>query len=151
MTEKLNGRVTTRRTRVWELSDPAEAGIAHMETLVVTERHVLDCKTGKETRETAYHYSSASARSRTARQWAEHVRDHWGIESRNHGRRDNWLLEDKTRGKHPGIVASLCILRSVVLYFNAQTETGNINAFVESCQDGRRLVLGLITRRRRAK
>jgi predicted transposase YbfD/YdcC len=122
-----------------------------METLVVTERHVRDCKTGGETRETAYHYCSASARSRTARQWAEHVRDHWGIESRNHGRRDNWLLEDKTRSKHSGIVASLCILRSVVLHFNAQTETGNVNAFVESCQGGGRHALGLIMRRRGVK
>ncbi len=41
----------------------------------------------------------------------------------------------KTGSKHPGIVANLCILRSVVLYFNAQTEIGNINAFVETCQD----------------
>ena len=73
------------------------------------------------------------------------------IESRNHGRRDNWLLEDKTRSKSPRIVAALCILRSVVLYFNAQTETGNVNAFVESCQYSGRLALGLITRRRIAK
>ena len=128
-----------------------EAGIAHMQTLVVTQRHTVVSKTGKETCETAYHYSSMPAKSRTARQWAGHVRDHWGIESRNHGRRDNWLLEDKTRGKHPGIVAALCILRAVVLHFNAQTETGNINAFVESCQHSGMLALGLITRRRRAK
>ena len=122
-----------------------------METLVVTERHVVDCKTGRETRETAYHYSSAPARSRSGRQWAQHVRDHWGIESRNHGRRDNWLLEDKTRSKHPEIVANFCILRSVVLYFNAQTETCNVNAFVESCQGGGRHALGLVMRRRGAK
>jgi hypothetical protein len=60
-------------------------------------------------------------------------------------------FEDRMRSKHPGIAASICITRSVAHCCNAQTETGNVNAFVESCQDGRRHVLAMITRRRKAK
>ena len=128
-----------------------EAGLAHARTLVVTERRTCEIKTGRTSCETAVHLSTEEPEARSPGGWARLVRGHWGIESRNHGRRDNWLLEDRTRSKNPAVVANFCILRAVVLYFNAQTESGNVNAFVESCQESKRYSLGLITRRRRAK
>lgn len=80
--------------------------------------------------------------------WAKLVCDHWGIEARNHGRRDACLFEDKTRGKNANIVANFCIARAALLYFNAQTATGNVNAFSEECRDSKGKTLGLIMRRR---
>lgn len=151
VTEKEKSRITTRQSRGWRLEDPAQVGIVHAQTLIVTQRHTLDLKTGKTSSETAYHLSTEDAATRTANQWAKLVRDHWGIESRNHGRRDVCLFEDKTRSKTPFIVATFCIARSVLLYFNARTGTQNINAFAEVCRESKRTALSLIMRRRRAK
>lgn len=151
VTEKENGRITTRQSSVWRLEDPAQAGIVHAQTLLVTEHHTLDLKTGKTSSDTACHLSTEEATTRTGAQWAKLIRDHWGIESKNHGRRDACLFEDKTRSKNASIVANFCIARAALLYFNARTASGNINAFTEECRESRRTTLGLIMRRRKAK
>lgn len=106
---------------------------------------------GKTSSDTAYHLSTEDAATRTANQWAKLVHDHWGIESRNHGRRDVCLFEHEMRGKTPFIVATFCIARSVLLYFNARTDMQNINAFAEVCRESKRTALSLIMRRRMAK
>lgn len=151
VTEKANGRITSRQSRVWRLEDPAQVGIVHARTLIVTDRQSLDLKTGRKTSDTAFHLSTEDCEARTGWQWAKLVRDHWGIESRNHGRRDACLFEDKTRSKNPSIVANFCVARAALLYFNAQTPTGNINAFTEVCQEDKQTTLGLIMRRRKGK
>lgn len=151
ITGKANGRITTRQSRVWRLEDPAEVGIVHVKTLIVTERHTLELKTGKTSYDTAYHLSTEAATTRSANQWAKLIRDHWGIESKNHGRRDACLFEDKTRSKNASIVANFCVARAVLLYFNALTDSGNINAFAEECRESKRKTLGLIMSRRKAK
>ena len=151
LTEKAHGRIEERQSWVYRLEDPAEVGLAHVFTLIVTQRHTFNIKTGKKSSDTAHHLSTEDIESRTANQWAKTVRDHWGIETRNHGRRDAYLFEDKTRSKNPTIVANFCIARAAVLYFNALTETGNINAFVESCCSSPRRTLSLIMSRRKAK
>jgi predicted transposase YbfD/YdcC len=151
LTEKGNGRITVRQSRAWQLEDPAEVGIVHCVTLVVTDRQSFDLKTRKSTSETAYHLSTRDCGARTADQWAELVRGHWGIEARNHGRRDACLLEDKTRSKNANIVANFCVARAALLYFNAQTATGNINALAEECRENKGMALRLIMRRRRVK
>jgi len=140
-----------RQSRVWRLEDPAEVGIVHVQTLIVTERHTLELKTGKTSSDIAYHLSTEAASIRSANQWTKLVRDHWGIESKNHGRRDACIFEDKTRSKNPSIVANFCVARAVLLYFNALTDSGNINAFAEECRESKRKTLGLIMRRRKAK
>lgn len=151
ITEKANGRITTRQSRIWRLEDPAQVGIVHAQTLIVTERHTVEVKTGKKSSDTAYHLSTEDAATRTANQWAKLIRDHWGIESKNHGRRDACLFEDKTRSKNASIVANFCVARAALLYFNARTASGNINVFAEECRESRRTTLGLIMRRRKAK
>lgn len=151
LTQKGNGRVTVRQSRAWPLADPAEVGIVHARTLVVTERRSLELKTGKTSSETAFHLSTEACAARTGNGWAKLVRDHWGIEARNHGRRDACLFEDKTRSKNPNIVANFCIARAALLYFNAQTATGNVNAFSEECRESKSTTLGLIMRRRKVK
>jgi predicted transposase YbfD/YdcC len=151
LTEKGNGRITARQSRAWPLEDPAEAGIVHCRTLVVTERQSFELKTRRTTSETVYHLSTEECAARTGAQWAGLVRGHWGIEARNHGRRDACLLEDKTRSKNAHIVANFCVARAALLYFNAQTATGNVNAFSEECRESKQMALGLITRRRKVK
>jgi hypothetical protein len=52
--------------------------------------------------------------------------------ARNHWRRDACAFEDKTRSRNPNLVAASAIARCALLYFNAQTASRNINAFMES-------------------
>ena len=55
------------------------------------------------------------------------------MENSNHWRRDATLLEDlKTyRGKRPNICAAFLLGRTVLLAFNADWGTGNLNALQE--------------------
>ena len=57
--------------------------------------------------------SSAEAADHTPAQWRSLVRGHWGgVEIRNHWRRDAVRGEDRSRTRHPGLLASLALLRN---------------------------------------
>jgi predicted transposase YbfD/YdcC len=144
--EKGHGRIETRATHVYPLEDPASIGFPHARTLLKTVRSSRETRTGKTSSETAYHLASEDHGARTPAAWAALVRGHWGIENRNHWRRDACALEDKTRSKDPSVVASFAISRCALLYFNAQTESRNINAFMEANQAKHAAVLSMVTR-----
>ena len=133
MTEQGHGRTETRRTAVYTLTEPAEVGLFGAWTLLKTDRTRTVHKTGKTSNETVWHLSTLESATRTASQWAAHIRDHWGIESRNHYRRDATLLEDKTRSRNPNIVGNLAVARAALLLFNSRTKDCNLRAFTEEC------------------
>ena len=135
MSEKGHGRTETRDTAVYPLCEPAEVGLFGAWTLLRTVRTRTVNKTGKTSRETVWHLCTMDARSRAPRQWAAHIRDHWGIESRDHNRRDCTLLEDKTRSRNPNIVGALALLRNALqVVFLAHLDAyGSMPAFFEAC------------------
>lgn len=148
MTEKAHGRIETRRTCVYALGEPAEVGLFGMWTLLKTERTRTVIKTGKTSSETVWHLCTMDACSRTPPQWAAHIRDHWGIESRDHNRRDCTLLEDKTRSRNPGVVNNLAVARAALLFFNSRTKDGHLGDFVTACVEDRSSALRLLTARK---
>jgi predicted transposase YbfD/YdcC len=145
VTEKGHGRTETRRTSVYALSEPGEVGLFGTQTLIKTERSRTVHKTGATSQETVWHLCTQESSVRKGPQWAATVRDHWGIESRNHNRRDAQLLEDKTRSRNPKIVGNLAVARAALLFFNAHTSDANVNVFVENCRDDRQMALRLLT------
>jgi len=145
VTEKGHGRTETRRTSVYALTEPGEVGLFGAWTLLKTERTRTVHKTGATSQETVWHLCTQAASVRTASQWAAAVRDHWGIESRNHNRRDSFLLEDKTRSRNPNIVGNLAVARAALLFFNAYTKDANVNVFIECCREDRKMPLRLLT------
>ena len=147
MTEKGHGRIETRRTSVYALGEPAEVGLFGAWTLLKTERSRTVIKTGKTSGETAWHLCTLDARSRTARQWAAHIRDHWGIESRNHNRRDCTLLEDKTCSRNPNVVGNLAVARAALRFFNSHIKEGHLCDFANACREDRAYALRLLTAR----
>ena len=147
MTEKGHGRIETRLTSVYALGEPAEVGLFGAWTLLKTERTRTVIKTGKTSSETAWHLCTLDARSRTARQWAAHIRDHWGIESRDHNRRDCTLLEDKTRSRNANVVGNLAVARAALLFFNSRAKEGHLGDFANTCREDRAYALRLITAR----
>ena len=147
MTEKGHGRIETRRTSVYALCEPAEAGLFGVWTLLKTERTRAIIKTGKTSSETVWHLCTLDARARTALQWAAHVRDHWGIESRNHNRRDCALLEDKTRSRNANVVGNLAVARAALLFFNSRSKDRHLGDFADTCRENRSFALRLLTAR----
>ena len=145
MTEKGHGRIESRVTAVYPLCEPAEVGLFGMWTLLRTVRTRTVVRTGKSSSETVWHHCTMEARSRTARQWAAHVRDHWGIESRDHNRRDCTLLEDKTRSRNAELVNNLAVARAALLLFNSRTKDGHLGDFANACRESRAYALRLIT------
>jgi len=101
-------------------------------TVIKVRRRSSAAKNPKEF-ETSYYVSSVEEDTYTAKQWLALIRGHWGgIESRNHWRKDACLLEDKTRSRNPTIVASLAMLRNLVLFFfNEQQAHSTLTGFVE--------------------
>lgn len=112
--------------------------------MIKTKRRCLTIKTGKATAETVYHLASEIHTSKTPEHWANTVRAHWGIESKNHWRRDACVFEDKTRSKNPNLVATLAILRCPLLLFNSWTSTQNLNAFIEHNAANRNQAFALV-------
>ena len=147
MTEKAHGRIETRRTCVYALGEPAEVGLFGVCTLLKTERTRTVIKTGKTSRETVWHLCTLEARSRTPPQWAAHIRDHWGIESRDHNRRDCTLLEDKTRSRDPSVVGNLAVARAALLFFSSRQKDGHLGDFADACREDRSFALRLLTAR----
>ena len=147
VSEKGHGRTETRDTAVYPLCEPAEVGLFGVWTLLRTDRTRTVIKTGKTSSETVWHLCTPDARSRTARQWASLIRDHWGIESRDHNRRDCTLLEDKTRSRNTNVVGNLAVARAALLFFNSRTKDGHLGDFANTCREDRAYALRLLTAR----
>ena len=145
MTEKGHGRIETRSTAVYPLSEPAEAGLFGAQTLLKTDRTRQTVKGGRPTGETVWHLCTMDAASRTPAQWGAHVRDHWGIEARNHYRRDCTLLEDKTRSRNANIVGCLAVARAALLFFNSRTADGHLGDFTDACRENRSYAMRSLT------
>ena len=147
VTEKGHGRTETRATLVYPLCEPAEVGLFGAWTMLRTDRTRTLNKTGKTSSETVWHLCTMDACSRTPPKWAAHIRDHWGIESRDHNRRDCTLLEDKTRSRNANVVGSLAVARAALLFFNSRTKDGHLGDFANACREDRAYALRLLTAR----
>ena len=113
-----------------------------------TVRDTRVVRTGKTSTDTAYHLASEDHETRTAAAWGALVRNHWGIESRNHWRRDACAFEDKTRSRNSAVVATFAIARCALLLFNSQTESQNLNAFMEAAAAHHAAAFSLVMRSR---
>jgi predicted transposase YbfD/YdcC len=83
--------------------------------IVVRSRRTVK-KTGQTTNESRYYLSSVPPEDYTPAQWQGLIRDHWGgVEIRNHWRRDAMMGEDRSRSRHPNLLANMALLRSALL------------------------------------
>ena len=84
-------------------------------SIVVVRSATTDKKKGTTATETRYYVSSTEAADSTPAQWQALVRGHWGgVEIRHHWRRDAVWGEDRSRTRHPGILASVALLRNAL-------------------------------------
>lgn len=129
-----------------------QVGLFGAQTLLKTYRTRTDIKTKETSKRVVFHLCTADANQYTAENWAELVRDHWGIESKNHNRRDVTLLEDYTRSKNEKIVANMAVARAVLLFFNVtENENAPLPRLVENINADRKYAVNLITREKQVK
>ena len=85
-------------------------------TLILLRSERTVKKTGLTTNESRYYLSSAPPGQYPPAQWLELIRGHWGgVEIRNNWRRDVLMGEDRSRSRHPNLLANLAILRNTLL------------------------------------
>ena len=124
--EKTRNRIESRHVEVFEapiLSDPDKWELAEAVVKVDRTRMVFDTTTRhwKDTGETADYISTTVV---SAEEFCQAIRNHWGIENRNHYVKDVSMNEDKSRIRvHPNIFAKL---RSFALNVLRRNEVRNI-------------------------
>ena len=85
-------------------------------SLMVVRSNRTVKKTGQTSTESRYYLSSLPPQDYTAAQWLGLIREHWGgVEIRNHWRRDTQMGEDRSRSRHPNLLANMALLRSALL------------------------------------
>lgn len=127
-TEMAHGRFEYRKTETYELSGRNSLGVEwgeYVQTLIAVtrERHVYDTKTktNKLSQEVSLYLASFSG---SAEMFHQAIRDHWGIENRNHYVRDETMGEDKSRiRKNP---QNFSKLRSLALNLMRKNKIENI-------------------------
>ena len=97
--------------------EPLTADFPHARTLIVLRSQRTLKKTGATTTESRYYLSSAPPEDYPSAGWLDLIRGHWGgVEIRNHWRRDAVMGEDRSRSRHPNLLANLALLRSALLH-----------------------------------
>lgn len=96
--------------------EPLTLDFPHARTLVVVRSERALKKTGQSSRESRFYLSSRLPEEHTCAQWLGLIRGHWaGVENRNHWRRDALMGEDRSRSRHPKLLANLALIRNVLL------------------------------------
>jgi predicted transposase YbfD/YdcC len=103
---------------------------------------------GKKKWENRYFIASKKREPGNQKTYARVIREHWGIESRLHWRKDAILREDDTRCRDPKTVSNLMLLRNLVIHFYEHTQKGeNLPAWVQVNQRSNRQLCRWMTRK----
>ena len=92
------------------------ADFPYARSLLVLRSQRTIKKTGATSSESRYYLSSVPPEEYRPAHWLGLMRGHWGgVEIRNHWRRDAVMGEDRSRSRHPQLLANLALLRSTLL------------------------------------
>jgi len=139
--DKANGRVTTRRAQLFSLAsvalDPRWDG-SGLSALLVVERETFEVATRKTRLETAYYASNTVPDTANAgplaRELAQAVRGHWGVES-NNWIRDVTFGEDGVKTKAGNQAQVMALLRGLAIELIRKTMPKNFQAAIETFID----------------
>lgn len=123
--EKSRNRIEIREARVYDQLTFTDQAWNDFQALVrvhrITEIFHTKKKKWERREEVSYYLSTCK---KTAKEFAELIRKHWGVENQNHYVRDVALQEDDSKiRKKPGIMA---ILRSFTLNILRKNQVENI-------------------------
>ena len=129
--DKGHGRLEKRTYRFYDVSGvcfETRWEVAHIQRLVVVDRHFTQLKTGKISQEQSFYISNSMTHSDQT--LADAIRGHWRIES-GHWIRDVTYGEDSIRCSNRPRMKILSLLLSVALSLTKQQAFPNIKAFHE--------------------
>ena len=139
--DKAHGRVTTRRARLFSLASltlDSRWNDSGLSTLLVVERETFDMRTKNTRSDTAYYASNAmaeaSAAGSLARELAQAVRRHWGVES-NNWIRDATFGEDGVKTKAGNQAQVMGLLRGLAIELIRKTMPKNFQATIDTFAD----------------
>ncbi len=123
-TESGHGRIEHRQCHVFECEFTTDPEWKPLVAQIVQLRRIRECrdtrtKQWKRSEETAFYVSTDK---RSAAQYHQAARGHWGVENRNHHVRDVTFAEDASRIRKNPIVVAICRSFALnILRANAQT------------------------------
>lgn len=126
--------------------EPSTCGFPGGKALIWERRK--DIKKPKPKWEDRWFVASKSPDNCPPERYYQTIRDHWGIESRLHWRKDAILYEDKTRCRNPIVVSNLMLLRNLVIHFyeHSHQEGERMPAWVNQNQRDNRTLCRRIRR-----
>lgn len=126
--------------------EPLTADFPYARTLIVVRSERTVKKTGVTTTESRYYLSSAPPEQYRPEGWLDLIRGHWGgVEVRNHWRRDALMGEDRSRSRHPDLLANVALIRNALLLILAeQLQEQSLPTFREIIQSNTRQCLAII-------
>lgn len=143
-----HGRMEERS--LWRAPVPEESPLpgfpsATQMLLITRSRFALDgTSLGKSDAEVVYAITNVPTKKMTAKELAEAIRGHWGIENRAHWVRDVTFDEDRSRirtGSGPQVMATL---RNLAISLHRLAGASNIAAALRSCCQRPRRALQLL-------
>lgn len=138
--DKGHGRIEIRKSRVFSIEGGdfderwSKSGIR---SLVVTERHFTEIKTGKESTETSYHISNQGVMKgaeNSMKSLANAVRGHWSVEADNYVR-DVTFGEDDIKTQKGNSTRIWASMRTVGINIVRKIRPINIQAKIECWTD----------------
>jgi hypothetical protein len=105
-------------------------------------------KTGETSRFERLFITSLTPDEADAPRVARLIRDHWGIENRNHWRRDAcWGEDSRCRVRNSRTACALALLRSALLLPALTAGLPSLNALADRCAASYRYALSLLRMR----
>ncbi len=138
--DKGHGRVEKRTALLYHFNEeslePRWYG-SGVKTLIVVDRETYNLKKGKRSQETAFYMTNRPLNQKSAPEVFHATREHWGIES-NNGVRDNNFGEDHILSFHANMARTMAVFITWALnLLRRNNKENNISALREEIADDR--------------
>jgi predicted transposase YbfD/YdcC len=147
MTDSGHGRIEVRAAAAAPC-EPEQTGMPAVRQAIA----VHATRTVKKTKQTSQcerrFITSLTAQEARPQRLSHLIRAHWGIENRNHWRRDAcWGEDTRCRLRNANAACALALLRSALLLPALTTKTTGLPDLAERCAASRRYAMNLFNKR----
>ena len=146
-TDSGHGRIEVRAIGT-AACEPQQTGLPAVRQAIVLRATRTIKKTGQSTTFDRAYVTSYTPSERGVSALAATIRAHWGIENRNHWRRDAcWGEDTRCRFRKPNAACAMALLRSALLLPALTAGQPSLNALAERAAGDKRFALNLLNKR----
>lgn len=147
MTDSGHGRIEVRAVASAPC-EPQQTGMPAIRQTIAVHATRTVKKTKLTSQFERLFITSLSAKEASHHRLSHLIRAHWGIENRNHWRRDAcWGEDTRCRLRNPKAACALALLRSALLLPALTTKTTGLPDLTERCAASRRYAMNLLNKR----